>query len=119
LRASCISSLFLRTLTIFAVIAAWIPFRAADLPQALVMLRSLVLPHGLHPSYSINFYLITLLVMLIVVVEPTLAVGLRALERRIAAPANLFLLRPAIYACGLLLFLIFDDRDTQFIYFQF
>jgi D-alanyl-lipoteichoic acid acyltransferase DltB (MBOAT superfamily) len=119
LRASCISSLFLRTLTIFAVMAAWIPFRAANLPPALVMLRSLVLPHGLHPSYSINFYLITVLVMLIVVVEPTLAVALRALERRIAAPANLFLLRPAIYACGLLLFLIFDDRDTQFIYFQF
>jgi hypothetical protein len=29
-------------------------------------------------------------------------------------------LRPTVYACGLLLFLVFDDRNTQFIcFFQF
>ena len=33
--------------------------------------------------------------------------------------ANLYLWRPALYACGLLLFLAFDDRDAKFIYFQF
>ena len=27
-------------------------------------------------------------------------------------------LRPTVYACGLLLFLVFDDRNTQFIYFS-
>jgi hypothetical protein len=99
--------------------AAWMPFRAATLQQALVMLRSLVIPNGLRPSYSINFYLVTLLVFLFAVVEPALASCLGAIERRIVSPANLLLLRPAMYACGLLLFLIFDDRNTQFIYFQF
>lgn len=119
LHASRISSVVLRIVTVLAVMAAWIPFRAATLHQSLVMLWSLVVPHGLRPSYSINFYLITMLVMLFATVEPMLAGWLRALERRIAAPANVFLLRPAMYACGLLLFLTFDDRDAQFIYFQF
>jgi D-alanyl-lipoteichoic acid acyltransferase DltB (MBOAT superfamily) len=119
LHASRISSAGLRLLTTLAVMAAWIPFRAATLNQALVMLRSLVVPNGLRPSYSINFYLITLLVVLFVMIEPILVSWLRMLERRVVFPANLLLLRPALYACGLLLFLIFDDRDTQFIYFQF
>ena len=30
-----------------------------------------------------------------------------------------YALRPAAYACLLLLFAIFDERDAQFIYFQF
>ena len=33
--------------------------------------------------------------------------------------ANLFLLRPALYGLGLLLFVSFDSRDVRFIYFQF
>jgi hypothetical protein len=37
----------------------------------------------------------------------------------IMSALNRGLLRPASYACLLLLFLMFDDRDTQFIYFQF
>jgi hypothetical protein len=32
---------------------------------------------------------------------------------------NGYLLRPGSYAILLLLFMAFDDRDTQFIYFQF
>jgi hypothetical protein len=32
---------------------------------------------------------------------------------------NEYLLRPLGYACLLIVFLAFDDRDTQFIYFQF
>jgi hypothetical protein len=32
---------------------------------------------------------------------------------------NTYLFRPALYALGLLLFIIFDERNTQFIYFQF
>ena len=119
LHTSRVSPAVLRVLTVLAVMAAWIPFRAATLRQALVMLRSLVIPHGLRPSYSIDFYLVTLLVMLFVLMEPMLAAWLRAMEKRVVSPANLLLLRPAMYACGLLLFLIFDDRDTQFIYFQF
>jgi D-alanyl-lipoteichoic acid acyltransferase DltB (MBOAT superfamily) len=119
LHTSRVCRLVLRFGTVLAVMAAWIPFRAATLHQAAVMLSSLVIPHGLRPSYSINFYLITLLVMLFAALEPMLASWLRRLENRVVAPVNLFLLRPAMYAFGLLLFLIFDDRDTQFIYFQF
>jgi alginate O-acetyltransferase complex protein AlgI len=119
LQASRGAAFAVRILTVLAVMAAWIPFRAATLPQALIMLRSLVIPHGLRPSYSVNLYLITLLVGAFVLMEPMLVEWLRALEKRVIAPANLFLLRPTMYACGLLLFLIFDDRDTQFIYFQF
>jgi hypothetical protein len=32
---------------------------------------------------------------------------------------RMYLWRPTIYAFGLLLFLAFDERNTQFIYFQF
>lgn len=35
------------------------------------------------------------------------------------AMANVYLLRPALYALGLLLFVIFDERNVQFIYVQF
>jgi alginate O-acetyltransferase complex protein AlgI len=106
-------------LTIAAVMAAWIPFRANTLGQAGIMLRSLVIPHGLHPSYTVNFYLVTLLAAGIAAVEPLAVAALTRLEAKISQPASLFLWRPALYAFGLLLFLVFDDRDTQFIYFQF
>ena len=33
--------------------------------------------------------------------------------------AQRYFLRPMLYAFGLLLFLAFDERNTQFIYFQF
>jgi alginate O-acetyltransferase complex protein AlgI len=105
--------------TVLAVMAAWIPFRASTLAQSTMMLRSLVVPRGLRPSYSINFYLVTLMVAAVAFIEPFLVDRMSRLEKRIPMPAQLFLLRPALYACGLVLFLIFDDRDTQFIYFQF
>jgi alginate O-acetyltransferase complex protein AlgI len=105
--------------TIAAVTAAWIPFRANTLGQAGTMLRSLVIPHGLHPSYTVNFYLVTLLIAVVAAVEPIAVAVLTRLEAKIPQPASMFLWRPALYAFGLLLFLIFDDRNTQFIYFQF
>lgn len=119
LGASRVASLALRLGTVLGVMAAWIPFRATTVHQSLVMLSSLVIPHGLRPSYSINFYLITFLALLFAALEPMLASWLHSLEKRVAAPPNLFLLRPAMYAFGLLLFVIFDERDNQFIYFQF
>jgi D-alanyl-lipoteichoic acid acyltransferase DltB (MBOAT superfamily) len=108
-----------RAVTLLAVMAAWIPFRAATPTQGLVMMRSLVVPHGLWPSYPVNFYLVTLMVAAFVVLEPALANALQRIEKRVVMPVQLLIWRPLIYAVGLLLFLIFDDRDTQFIYFQF
>src|SRR5205085_10540190 len=107
---------------------AWIPFRASTLPQALIMLRSALFGFNPKTSYSINFYLITVLVAAFAAVEPYLAAGFAALDRRIARLsfgvaglpwANFCLFRPLVYAFGLLLFLAFDDRDAKFIYFQF
>jgi alginate O-acetyltransferase complex protein AlgI len=108
-----------RIFTLLAVTAAWIPFRASSLKQAVSMLRSLVVPHGLRPSYQVNFYLITLLVIVYTLLEPLLAKWFERLDKHIPEALRLALWRPAVYACALLLFLIFDDRNTQFIYFQF
>ena len=57
-------------------------------------------------------------------IEPYLSAGFEKLQETIATrprllAANLYLWRPMLYACGLLLFLAFDDRDAKFIYFQF
>lgn len=113
------ASLFWRSVTLLAVMAAWIPFRASTLGQSLLMLRSLIVPHGLRPSYPINFYLVTMMVAVFAFVEPMLTARLSRVTARIPAAAQVLAWRPLMYACGLLLFLIFDDRDTQFIYFQF
>ncbi len=108
-----------RIATLLAVMAAWIPFRASTPRQALIMLRSLIVPHGLRPSYSVNFYLVTLMVGTVALFEPLLAAWFERADKVLPDWARWFLWRPALYALGLLLFLIFDDRDTQFIYFQF
>ena len=86
------------------------------------MLKRMFLQFSFGNSLSVNFYLVTLLIVGFVAVEPYLTRGQQWLDDVIAsrfANVNALLLRPAIHACGLLLFLVFDDRNTQFIYFQF
>jgi len=73
-------------------------------------------------SYSVNFYLVVVLVSLVCVVEPWLQEGITKWDEWLGGRAwriHAYLLRPLIYAFGLLLFLMFDDRNRQFIYFQF
>jgi alginate O-acetyltransferase complex protein AlgI len=113
-----------RVFTLLAVMAAWIPFRASSAAQAMHMLRTMVVPNSLRPSYSINFYLITILVGAIALIEPWMAQRFDQLEGYFRgsgnrALTNLLVWRPLLYSFGLLLFLIFDDQNTQFIYFQF
>jgi alginate O-acetyltransferase complex protein AlgI len=111
-----------RSVTLVMVAAAWIPFRAGDLHQAVLMLRSMFLRFTFGNSLSVNFYLITLMIVAFVAIEPYVVRCARRLDERIAdhfSKVNFLLLRPAAYAVGLLLFLVFDDRNTQFIYFQF
>ena len=43
----------------------------------------------------------------------------KVIDRKSVWVPRLLLLRPLVYAFALLLFMIFDERDTQFIYFQF
>jgi alginate O-acetyltransferase complex protein AlgI len=110
--------------TLVAVIGAWVPFRAATLQQATEMLRSMFFGFNPRISFSLNSYLVTLLVCGVCVLEPLLKeqIGkLDALAKRHMhlAVANTYLFRPTLYALGLLLFIIFDERNTQFIYFQF
>jgi alginate O-acetyltransferase complex protein AlgI len=112
-----------RIFTLAAIAAAWIPFRAGSLSQATAMLGSMFVRFSGGYSYSVNFYLMVLCWCVWIAFEP--AVGV--LIARLGAPQasgvlgalNRGFLRPASYACLLLLFLMFDDRDTQFIYFQF
>jgi hypothetical protein len=113
-----------RLFTVIAVTAAWVPFRAATGADAARMLAGMFGRLHFGFSYPVDFYLVVSLMVLFCVVEPFLAATWARAENTITALrggllAHSYLLRPAIYACGLLLFLIFDDRGTQFIYFQF
>jgi alginate O-acetyltransferase complex protein AlgI len=113
----------LRLATLGAVVAAWVPFRAVSLEQSMTMLKSMFGSFSSGFSYSINFYLMALVWCAWVAVEPALG----KLVARMGEPGrpgflaavNSNLFRPVSYAALLLLFLAFDDRDTQFIYFQF
>jgi alginate O-acetyltransferase complex protein AlgI len=112
-----------RFATLAAVVAAWVPFRAVSLEQAMMMLKSMFGSFSFGFSYSINFYLIALFWCAWIAAEPAVS----KLLARIGEPfkpsflgaLNGTLFRPVGYAALLLLFLAFDERDTQFIYFQF
>lgn len=112
-----------RVFTLVAVAAAWVPFRAASIGQSFTMLSSMFWRISWGTSYSVNFYLITLFWCAFCLAEPHLAKainGMDSLSRaKSALMLNGYIVRPLAYACLLLVFLMFDDRDAQFIYFQF
>jgi alginate O-acetyltransferase complex protein AlgI len=112
-----------RLITLGAVVAAWVPFRAVSLEQAMTMLKSMFVSFSFGFSFSVNFYLMALIWCAWIALEPTFS-KLFALMGEPHRPGflgalNGYLLRPVGYAVLLLLFMVFDDRDTQFIYFQF
>jgi hypothetical protein len=110
-------------ITLCAVVAAWVPFRAVSLEQAMTMLKSMFVDFSFGFSFSVNFYLMALIWCAWIALEPTFS----KLLGRMGEPdrpgffgaLNGYLLRPGGYGVLLLLFMAFDDRDTQFIYFQF
>lgn len=112
-----------RVLTLAGVFAAWVPFRAATIDQSLTMLKSMLFQFKIQPNYSLNLYLITAALAGFCLIEPWLAEHITKLEKSIASRDWKFpvmdLVRPAIYATLIFLFLLFDDQDVQFIYFQF
>jgi alginate O-acetyltransferase complex protein AlgI len=119
-----ISRIVWRALTLLAVMAAWIPFRSATIGQALIMFKSMFVGFTFGFSYSINFYMTIALLAAVVAIEPYVSAWLVwvdecALRRRSVWLGNVFVLRPLLFAVGLFVFIIFDDRDLQFIYFQF
>jgi alginate O-acetyltransferase complex protein AlgI len=113
----------LRLTTLGAIVAAWVPFRAVSVEQAMTMLKSMFVSFSFGFSYSVNFYLMTILWCACIALEPFFYNKLARMGNPdtpgVLGALNSNLLRPAGYAFLLLLFMIFDDRDTQFIYFQF
>jgi alginate O-acetyltransferase complex protein AlgI len=124
LEHSRVTGLFWKLFTLVAVFAAWVPFRATGYAQATAMLKSMFFRFTFGVTLPLNFYLVVLLVSALTVAEPYIAAGFGRWDGRTAKSVRgtvmrLYVLRPAIYAMGLLLFLAFDERNTQFIYFQF
>jgi alginate O-acetyltransferase complex protein AlgI len=123
LKASAAARLAWRAFTLVAVTAAWVPFRAGTLGQAGRMLGSMFGRPRLDVSYGVNSYLIVALIAGYAAIEPWLSARWDALlAKSEAGNRDLWLryaLRPVLYAIGLFLFLIFDDQDRAFIYFQF
>lgn len=118
-------SLAWRLATIAGVFAAWIPFRAASFSQAATMLREMFFGfHFTRLSFSTNYYLVTMLIALYCLVEPRLGSWIETFEHAVQKHPTVWIthavvLRPAVYAIGIVLFMIFDNHDYQFIYFQF
>jgi alginate O-acetyltransferase complex protein AlgI len=112
-----------RLITLCAIVAAWVPFRAVSLEQAMTMLKSMFGSFSFGFSFSVNFYLMVLIWCVWIALEPTFSKLLARMGEPdspgVFGALNGYLLRPGGYAVLLLLFMAFDDRDTQFIYFQF
>jgi D-alanyl-lipoteichoic acid acyltransferase DltB (MBOAT superfamily) len=111
-----------RLFTPAAVAAAWVPFRAASLHKAGEILSAMFYRLSAGRGYSAGFYLFTALAAAFCAVEPTLMRKLGEIEERAGADgpsAFRILVRPMAYAFGLLLFLLFDENNAQFLYSQF
>jgi alginate O-acetyltransferase complex protein AlgI len=111
-----------RVLTLIAVTAAWVVFRASTLTKAGSILSSMFYRFNAGRAYDAGFYAFTLIVVLFCALEPLLLHKLDEIEERAGASGLSFfriVARPIAYLCGLLLFLLFDEHNTQFIYSQF
>src|SRR6266850_201014 len=111
-----------RLLTLVAITAAWVPFRSPNLHKASGILSSMFVRFSLGTAYSFTFYGFTLVVLLFCVVEPIVVRKLSEIEENAGANGlSLFRIlgRPIAYSCGFLLFMLFDENNTQFIYSQF
>jgi hypothetical protein len=111
-----------RALTLIAVTVAWVPFRAATLSKAGAILSSMFYRFGRGSAYSSAFYAYTIVVVLFCALEPVITRTLAESEERAGqtGPSSFrIIVRPLAYALGLLLFLLFDQKNPQFIYSQF
>src|SRR5215469_2635074 len=112
----------LRVVTLVAVAAAWVPFRAPSLAQAGSILGAMFSRFTWRPEYSGLFYGVTVAVALFAAVEPLVMRALAEVDEEAAATGlSMFriIVRPVAYLCGLTLFLLFDQNNSQFIYSQF
>jgi len=111
-----------RVFTLVAATAAWVPFRAASLLRAGNILSSMFYRFSSGHSFGAGFYAFTVAIMAFCAVEPWLMQKLNDIEESAGAggvsPFRV-LVRPIAYCFGLLLFLLFDEHNSQFIYSQF
>jgi alginate O-acetyltransferase complex protein AlgI len=111
-----------RVSTLVAVTAAWVPFRAASLQRAGAILSSMFYRFSKGTGFGAGFYLFVAAVIAFCVAEPWLMEKLVEVEARAGAdglsPFRV-LVRPIAYGLGLLLFLLFNENNAQFIYSQF
>jgi alginate O-acetyltransferase complex protein AlgI len=124
LEHSRVVSGFWKIFTLVAAMAAWVPFRATGYEQATAMLRSMFTHYSFGITLPLNFYLVVLSASFFTLIEPYIDIAFTNWDTwagKTVSRTNLrmYLWRPAVYAVGLLLFLAFDERNTQFIYFQF
>jgi hypothetical protein len=111
-----------RLFTLAAVTAAWVPFRSPNIHKAVSILSSMFVSFRLGTVYSSTFYVFTVAVSLFCVIEPLLMRMLAEAEERAGMKGSSpfrVLVRPVAYTCGLLLFMLFDEHNAQFIYSQF
>jgi alginate O-acetyltransferase complex protein AlgI len=111
-----------RAITLICVTVAWVPFRAPTLGKAGSILSSMFYRFGRGCTYGSAFYAYTVIVLLFCVIEPFIMNNLREVEDHAGAhgPSPFrIIVRPVVYLCGLLLFLLFDENNAQFIYSQF
>ena len=111
-----------RVLTLIAVTVAWVPFRAPSLSKAGAILSSMFCHFSAGKGYSVEFYAFTIAVAVFCAIEPLLLRKLGEIEEQAGADgpsAFRILVRPIAYSFGLLLFLLFDENNAQFLYSQF
>ena len=111
-----------RILTLVAVACAWVVFRSNSLVKAGAILSAMLYPVGAGRAFGFGFYWFTLMVVVFCIVEPLLVRKLNEFDERAAetSPSPFrVVVRPLAYLLGLLLFLLFDQSNSQFIYSQF
>jgi alginate O-acetyltransferase complex protein AlgI len=119
---SRLASVVWRVLTLVAITLAWVPFRAATMHETGSILSSMFCRFANGRAYSGGFYAYTVGLILFCVIEPWLLQKLSEIEDRAGAdgPSPFrIIVRPIAYSFGLLLFLLFDEHNAQFIYSQF
>lgn len=111
-----------RAATLMAVAVAWVVFRSEDLSRAWQVLSAMFYRFGAGRAYGMGFYVYTLVIMVFCALEPMVLQSLAEIEEHAGTEtvsAFRVVARPVAYLLGLLLFLLFDTNNTQFIYSQF
>ena len=111
-----------RVFTLVAVTAAWVPFRAPSLQKAGAILTSMFCRFSGGTEFGAGFYWFLAAVIAFCISEPWVMQKLLEIDERSGeeglSPFRV-LVRPIVYGFGLLLFLLFNENNAQFIYSQF